>query len=105
MSFGSARMDASYDRWRTGNYGEDQYDGENELFDLAEKTCMDCICRCQIFERYMNGEDCFDDFMDRCLIIKSTIEKNCDLEQQFEDAMEKAYWAEQKEENHDFVGI
>lgn len=97
MTFGSARMDNVYDRWRTGNYGEDLSDGENKLFDLAEKTCVDCLCRCSIFERYMNGEDCFDDFMDRCLIIKSIIERNRNLEQESERLMEKAYWDEQQE--------
>jgi hypothetical protein len=94
MTFGSARMDNAFDRWRTGNFGEDQFDGENELFEFAEKTCVECLCRCPIFERYMDGEDCFDDFMDRCLIIKSIIEQNYERDREFERQMEKAYWAE-----------
>jgi len=98
MTFGSVRLDASYDRWRTGNYGEDQYNGENELFDFAEKTCVNCLCQCPIWKKYLLGEDVFDDFMDKCLIIKSIIERNRDLEQQFEDVIEKAYWDEQVDE-------
>jgi len=97
MSFGSSRMDQSFDRWKTGNYGEDQYDGENELYDLAEKTCVNCLCQCPIWKKYLLGEDVFDDFMDKCLIIKGIIERNCVREQEFEDTMEKAYWDEQNE--------
>lgn len=89
MSFGSIRMYHSYDLWRTGNYGEDQYDGENELYDLAEKTCVNCLFQCQIWKKYLLGEDSFDDFIDKCLIIKSIIDKNSDLERGFEDYADK----------------
>jgi hypothetical protein len=98
MSFGNKHTDDAFDRWKTGNYGEAQFDSENELYDLVEKTCVNCLCQCPIFERYLLGEDVFDDFMDRCLIIKGIIEKNCVREQEFEDAMEKAYWDEQVDE-------
>jgi len=93
-------MDDAYDRWRTGNYGEDQYSGEDEFFEFAEKTCVNCLCQCPIFERYKAGEDTFDDFMDRCLIIKSSIEQQRDIEQKYERQMEKAYWDEEAQNEH-----
>jgi hypothetical protein len=88
MSFGDVRMDNAFDRWRTGNYGEDQFKGCDEYDEMVDHTCSNCICMawCPTFEKFCNGDN-FDD----CLIIQDIMNKQYERDSELSAQMERDY--------------
>jgi hypothetical protein len=84
-------MDASFDRWRTGNYGADQFRGEDEWDSFVEKTCSDCLCEnwCPTCEKFYDGDD--DLYDHPCLIIKDLLEQKAQADHEMNLRMEEEY--------------
>jgi len=88
MTFGSARLDNAFDRWRTGNYGEDQFKGCDEYEEFVDHTCSNCICMawCPTIKKFYDGDD-----FDECLIIKYLMEKQYEIDSELSAQMERDY--------------
>lgn len=104
MSFGSARMDAAFDRWRTGDYGERQFDGQVEWEIFVEKTCDACPCEkwCPLCAKFYSGDD--DLFDNPCLVIKDVMRQNEEIESKMSEEMEKHFEKMEQEDRIDEVG-
>jgi hypothetical protein len=89
MSFGDARLDAALDRHITGNWGEDQFRGQEEWESFVENTCSNCLCEkwCPVVEKFYDGDD--DLYDHPCLILKDKIEENERIENEMSIKMEE----------------
>ena len=76
-------MSAALDRYITGNYGMDQFKGEEAFEALCESTCATC------FLQVLDQCDLIPD--DNCLVIKAAIQREEEEQQKADDAMYEQY--------------
>jgi hypothetical protein len=84
MSYNNDVMGAALDRHITGNWGEDQFAGEEDFEQFIENTCPSCVFNlrndCSMCERYFDGENNIEE----CLVIKAHIEEQLRLEREMD---------------------
>lgn len=105
MSFGNSRLDNAYDRWRTGNFGEDQFRGQEEWEIFVERTCASCPCEkwCPVCEKFYDGDD--DLFDNPCLVLKYTMEENERINAQMEQDADDFYRNQAEDEMIEQSGV
>jgi hypothetical protein len=89
MSYANDPMGAALDRHITGNWGDDQFKGEEDYADFLDNCCRECIFQnCCAFSFDEEGE---------CLVIRGIIDKQ--NQEMFE--AEQAREAQESVEDYD----
>ena len=87
-------MSAALDRYITGNYGADQFRGEDEYDEFVDKTCSECICQkwCPTYkELYEQGD------YTECLVVKGIMAVREAQEAEYERDVDEHYANMEKE--------
>jgi hypothetical protein len=81
-------MSVALDRHITGNWGADQFCGEDDFEDFVENTCSKCffLKTCSTAEKFFNGED-----YEPCSIIKDVMRQNEEADHKMDLEMERTY--------------
>jgi len=96
-------MGAALDRYITGNYGEDQFRGQEDFEEFLEHTCSRCFMQrlglaCPAYERYfVEGDDNYEE-MENCLVVKGEMKRIEDDNRAMDEAMYQQFLDETREE-------
>lgn len=92
-------MSESLDRYVTGNYGEDQFKGDEEFEIFMENTCSNCICVkwCPTVDKFYAGDD-----YEPCLIVKAIMDMREAQEMEWSRQMEEEEARIEFELQHDY---
>jgi len=87
-------MSAALDRYITGNWGEDQFRGEDDYDEFVDKTCSECICQkwCPTWK-----ELCEQGNYTECLVAKGIMDKREAQEAEYERDADEHYALMEKE--------
>jgi hypothetical protein len=95
MSYRNDVMGAALDRHITGNYGMDQFMGEDAFEALCESTCAPC------FMQVLGQCDLIPD--DNCLVIQAAVKREEEIQAADDDAMYEKYLEDQLEREEDRI--